>query len=210
MRKDLAIEIRQKHALGGILLYVLSTVFVTYLAFEQVIEPETWNALFWVILLFASVNAVSKCFIQENQARNIYYYSIADPRAVILAKICYNILLTLVIGLLCAGCYVVLYGSMIVHPVLFLATLLSGCAGLAGMLTLSSGIASRAGGNFTMTAILSFPLSVPLIITLIRLGSFALSAEPADGALPYIIILPVLDIIIILLAYVLFPYTWKE
>lgn len=210
IQKDLAIEVRQRHALGGILLYVLSTVFITYLAFERIIEPATWNALFWVIMLFVCINAVSKSFVQESPARLIYYYTIADPRAVILAKMIYNILLTFAIGLLCSGCYLLLYGSLLVHHLLFFATLFLGCCGLSAMLTLSSGIASRSGGNFTMTAILSFPVSVPLLITLIRLSSFSLSAEPVAGALSYITILVVLNIIIFMLAYVLFPYIWKE
>jgi len=210
IRKDFAIELRQRHALGGILLYVLSTVFITYLAFEKIIEPATWNALFWVILLFACVNAVSKSFVQESHARLIYYYTIADPRAVILSKMIYNTALTFAIGLICSGCYMLLYGSMVIHIGLFFGTLFLGCVGLSGMLTLSSGIASRSGGNFTMTAILSFPISVPLLITLIRLSSISLTAEPAFEAWSYLAILAVLNIIIFMLAYVLFPYIWKE
>ena len=61
-RKEMMLEWRQKYALGGILLYVTSTVFVVFLSFVKVL-PDVWNALFWIISLFASVNAVAKSFV---------------------------------------------------------------------------------------------------------------------------------------------------
>ena len=43
--KEVMLELKQKYVLNGILLYLVSTVFVTYLAFENAISPETWNSL---------------------------------------------------------------------------------------------------------------------------------------------------------------------
>ena len=76
--KDIKLELKQKYVLNGILLYLLSTIFVTYLAFENVITPETWNSLFWIILLFVGVNGISKSFVQESPARYLYYYTIVS------------------------------------------------------------------------------------------------------------------------------------
>jgi heme exporter protein B len=67
LKKETLLELRQKYALGGILLYVASTVFVVKLSFLKT-APEVWNALFWIISLFASLNAVVKSFVQENSA----------------------------------------------------------------------------------------------------------------------------------------------
>jgi heme exporter protein B len=89
VKKEILLEWRSKYALSGILLYVFSTVFVCYLSFRK-INPVTWNALFWIIMLFASVNAIAKSFMQENRGRYLYYYSICSPQAVILSKIIYN------------------------------------------------------------------------------------------------------------------------
>src|SRR5688500_1827509 len=91
--KELTLELRQKYVLNGILLYVISTVFISYLSFKRVSDPPTWNALFWIIMLFASVNAVSKSFIQESKGRQLYLYTLASPQAIILSKIIYNMLL---------------------------------------------------------------------------------------------------------------------
>ena len=78
LRKEILLEFRQRYAIGGILLYVVSTVFVVYLSFQQV-KPPVWNALFWIISLFAAVNAVVKSFVQESGKRQLYYYSLASP-----------------------------------------------------------------------------------------------------------------------------------
>src|ERR1035437_8050595 len=100
-KKEVKLEMRNKYALGGILLYVVSTVFVSYLSFKQIINPATWNALFWIILLFASINGVAKSFINETRGRQLYLYTLASPQAVILSKILYNSLLLTVLSILC-------------------------------------------------------------------------------------------------------------
>ena len=105
IQKEIILEWRSKYAFNGILLYVVSTVFVCYLAFKQ-ISPITWNALFWIIMLFASVNAVVKSFVQESRGRQLYYFVIASPQAVILSKIIYNILLLQLLTAIALGFYV--------------------------------------------------------------------------------------------------------
>jgi len=100
IRKEITLEWRQKYALNGILLYVVSAVFITYLSVGAKmgnLSIPTWNALYWIIMLFSAVNAVAKSFVQEHQGRQLYYYMIASPEAIILSKIIYNTGLTLIL-----------------------------------------------------------------------------------------------------------------
>ena len=46
IEKEIKLELKQKYVLNGILLYLISTIFVTYLAFDRIIDVETWNSLF--------------------------------------------------------------------------------------------------------------------------------------------------------------------
>src|SRR5690606_8784268 len=105
IQKDLVLEWRQKYAFNGMLLYVGSTVFVCYLSFGlrqfSADSGPIWNALLWIILLFTSVNAIAKSFMQENRGRLLYFYSIVSPQGVILAKIVYNTLLMLLLAIIC-------------------------------------------------------------------------------------------------------------
>src|ERR1700741_2611353 len=96
LKKEILLEWRSKYAFNGVLLYVVSTVFVCYISFHlspgfsgSAGYPIVWNILFWIIILFASVNAIAKSFIQENKGRLLYYYTIASPQAIILSKTIY-------------------------------------------------------------------------------------------------------------------------
>src|ERR1700744_2594347 len=89
LKKEILLEWRSKYAFNGVLLYVISTVFICYISFQLTPGFEksggyniVWNILFWIIMLFASVNAVAKSFMQESRARLLYYYTIASPQAI--------------------------------------------------------------------------------------------------------------------------------
>lgn len=200
---------RNKYALGGILLYVVSTVFVSYLSFKQVINIPTWNALFWIILLFASINGVAKSFIGENRGRLLYLYTLVSPEAVILSKIIYNSLLLLLISGLCLFVYSLFIGNLVQDMPLFLLTLLLGSFGFSSLLTMVSAISSKTSNNFTLMAILSFPIMMPLLMVLLKLSKNAIDGlERWD--LNYLMVLMFINVIIIALSYLLFRYLWRD
>jgi heme exporter protein B len=207
--KEVKLEMRNKYALGGILLYVVSTVFVSYLSFKQIINPATWNALFWIILLFASINGVAKSFIGETRGRLLYLYTLVSPQAVILSKIIYNSALLIFISGLCLFVYGLFIGNIIQDMPLFLIVLLLGSLGFSSLLTMVSAIASKTSNNFTLMAILSFPIMMPLLMVLLKLSKNAIDGlERWD--LNYMAILMLLNVIIIILSYLLFRYLWRD
>jgi heme exporter protein B len=165
LKKEATMELRQKYALSGILLYVTSTVFVIYLSFTGIkIEPNVWNTLFWIVSLFASINAVMKSFVQENSARQLFYYQLINPIAVILSKIFYNICLLFILNVLTLVMLRVMVGNPIHDtPQYFLAILL-GSIGFSITFTFVSAIAAKANNSATMMAILSFPVVLPILM----------------------------------------------
>ncbi|SFQ56942.1 heme exporter protein B [Hymenobacter arizonensis] len=213
LAKDFRLEWRQKSALGGLLLYVGSTVFVCFLSFSlrggQPPAPA-WNALFWVILLFAAINAVAKGFMQESPGQRLYYYTLVRPQAVILAKMLYNALLLVAVALLGLFLYTVFLGNPIQDTPLFLANLLLGAVGFATTLTLVSGIAAKAGGNgATLMAILGFPVMVPMLLLLIKVSKNALDGLDRSVSDQSLLTLLALNLLVGALSYVLFPYLWR-
>jgi len=208
--KEIRLELKQRYVLNGILLYLVSTVFVTYLAFTGTITTETWNSLFWIILLFVAVNGISKSFVQENPARHLYYYTITSPEAIILSKILYNLILMAILSLLALLFFVLLMGNLIQNPALFLTALILGSLGLSSVLTMIAAIASRASNNFSLMAILSFPIVLPLLMTLMKVSGSALNSLSWSGNIPLLLILLIINVAVILLAFVLFPYLWRD
>ena len=210
IQKEIRQELRQKFALGGILLYVVSTVFVCYLSFRSIIDKPTWNALFWIILLFASINAVAKSFIQESKGRQLYYYTLVSPQAVILSKIIYNSLLMLVLSLVCFFAYSVFIKSLVDDLPFFLLTLVLGSIGFASVLSMVSAIASKTNSNFSLMAILSFPMLIPLLLSLMKVSKYAVDGLDRSLSFPYFGVLLLINLMVIVLSYLLFPYLWKD
>lgn len=234
--KELKLELRNRYALGGILLYVISTIFVCYLSFTGLLDLMAWNALFWIILLFASLNAVTKTFVAENKARQRYMYTLANPQSIILSKIIYNTILVLVLMLvsllfygLTLGTELWLIGGMQVqgsgtmnatltnlnildqaNTGMFIVAVVAGALGFACVFTMVSAIAAQTNNNLGVSAILGFPLILPMLLLLIEFSHKALTGSGWNEAAYYLGILVALDAVCLALAYLLFPYLWHD
>lgn len=209
LRKEMTIEWRQKHALGGILLYVISTVFVVYTAIKGV-QPNVWNALFWIVILFASVNALVKSFVQENSSRQLYYYTIANPTAIILSKIIYNSGLLFLLTLLSYGAFILFAGNPVKDVGQFFLAMFLGSVGFSISFTFIAAISAKANNSSTLMAILSFPIVIPIILTLLKLSSNALRLMQDSSISKDIMTLVAIDVLMIATAFILFPFLWRD
>jgi len=209
IHKDMLLEWRTKYAINGILLYVVSTVFVCYQAFKSV-DPATWNALFWIVLLFASVNAINKSFVQESRGRQLYYYTVASAKAVILSKILYNMMVMLLLSSIAYLVYSIIFQNPLGDPLLYLAVVLLGSVGFAAVFTMVSGISAKAGNNSTLMAVLSFPIIIPLLLLLIKASKNAMDGLDRSASYDELLVLTALNIITVAISLLLFPYLWRD
>ncbi len=208
--KELTLEWRNRYALNGMLLYVVSTVFVCYMSFRNVVSVPVWNALFWIIMLFASINAVGRSFIQEQKGRLLYYYTTCSPQAFVLAKMAYNSVLMVGITFLAYAIYAWWIGDLVQDHVMFCITLFLGSTGFALILTLMSAIASKTDNNMSLMAILSFPVQLPFLLTLIKVSKNSVDGLDPSVSYGLLIILVMIIVIVVALSYILFPYLWRD
>lgn len=210
LKKDVLLELRQQHSFYGILLYVASTIFVLYLSINNP-EGEVWNGLFWIIQLFVCVNAVAKSFLQESRGRMLYFYTISGAREFVIAKLIYNIILMLIMSLLSLGLFFILLKNPLSNTLLFTGIVCLGGISLSLVFTLLAAIAAKAQQNAALMAILGFPLIIPQLLLLIRLSKSAFGEVFREGALVQLSLLIVgLDIMVIALSIILFPFLWKD
>ncbi|CAN5550908.1 heme exporter protein CcmB [soil metagenome] len=210
LKKDLLLELRQQHSFFGILLYVASTIFVIKLTINNP-DGEIWNGLFWVIQVFVCVNAVAKSFLQESRGRMLYFYTIAGAREFIIAKLIYNIILMLLMCLLSLCLFFVLLKNPLVDTPRFIAIVCVGGISLSLVFTLLAAIAAKAQQNAALMAILGFPLIIPQLLLLTRLSKSAFGEIFRDGALLQLSLLIIgLDIMVVALSIILFPFLWKD
>lgn len=209
LKKEILLEWRSKYAFNGILLYVISTVFVCYLSFKTT-PPLVWNALFWIILLFAAINAIAKSFIQESKGRLLYYYQIASPQAIIIAKIIYNILLMILMATIALVFYSIVFQNNVGDVPLYLVAVLLGAISFSTVFTMISAIAAKASNNGTLMAILSFPVIIPLLMLIIKLSKNAMDGLDRSVSLDEIGVLCSINLIVIVISLLLFPYLWRD
>jgi heme exporter protein B len=208
-KKDTLLEIRQQYSFYGVLLYVAATIFVLYLAMGQ---PETnvWNGLFWMIQLFVCVNAVAKSFLAESKGRMLYFYSIAGGKDFIIAKLIFNVLLMIIMTLTSWLLFTALLGNPVINALKFFGITILGGTSLSLVFTFLSAIAAKAQQNAALMAIMGFPLIIPQLILLMKISNIVFSDVLQAGLLQIILLLTGLDILVVALAVILFPYLWKD
>ncbi len=208
IKKDLLLEVRQQYSFYGILLYIMATIFVLYMTIQ---EPETkvWNGLFWVIQLFICINAVAKSFLQETRGRMLYFYSIVNPRDFVLAKLVFNSVLMLLMSFLSLFLFSLFLGNPIKKLPQFIGLVMLGGWSLSLVFTFLSAIAAKAQQNAAIMAILGFPIIIPQLMLLMQLANTVFSDKTAIAASTLLLIV-MLDVLVIMLAVILFPFLWKE
>lgn len=209
LKKDLLLETRQQYTFYGILLYIASTTFIVYLSMGMP-EEKVWNGLFWVLQLFVCINAVAKSFLQESRGRMLYYYSIVSPTNFVLSKLGFNAILMLLMNLLSLAIFTILLGNPIGKMGEFLLISILGGISLSLVFTFLAAIAAKAQQQSAMMAIMGFPIIIPQLLLLMKISSAAFSSVVQLGWWNMIAMLIALDLMIIALAYILFPFLWKD
>jgi heme exporter protein B len=209
VKKDLVLELRQKYAFYGVLLYIVSTVFVVNMMMGQP-EEKIWNAQFWVLQLFVSVNTIAKSFLQESRGRLLYFYSLVHPRCFIAAKLLYNILLMALMSVIALVCCFMFLGNPVINVGYFVGVVMLGGVSLSLLFTMLAAIAAQANQNAALMAIMGFPIIMPLLMMLANIARSAFTPVFQPGLLRMFLLLGGMDVLIVALAMILFPFLWKD
>lgn len=204
------LEWKQQQNYLALLVYVISTAYLTYLVFNGLISAQIWNAFFWVIFIFASVQAAHRSLSQEGEKRFLLYLGMVKPGVLILGKILYNFLYLFLVGIMVFLVFLLFMGNKVNNPEVFILLIFLAALDFAAILTFVAGIASKAGNNPALPAILSIPLLYPQILVLSAVSLRALTGFSWVINANYLLVLPMLALVSALLAYVLFPYLWRD
>lgn len=207
LQKEWLLERRQGYAFASLSAYTLALVFLVSFALKGTAGAGTWLVGYWLVVLFVSVNAAAKSFMGETAGQTLYLYQMARAEAVLLAKLLYNSLLVLALGMQALLLYLVFMGNPFSSLGLFLPGAVLGCVGLGAGLTLVSAIAAQAGNRTTLMALLSLPVVMPQLFLLVRIGQGALNDILRWGDIGF---LAGVIAILTVLSLVLFPFLWRE
>ncbi len=206
--KEIKTEWRNRYAINGILVQLVSAVFIINLCFPS-IKPATWNALFWVIVLFSAVNAIARSFIQERDGRLLYFHTLVNPLAVLFSKMLFNTLLSITITLLTLLMFAIFFNGIQWDIWRYGTLILLFSIGLGVLFTTISAIASKTKAGGIIMPLLSFPLIIPMIMVAVAGGVLIVIGDHTNF-LQNASVLLLMDVMIALLATVLFRFLWQN
>lgn len=208
--KEFTIEIRQKQSILGILLFCLILVFLLYKTLNR-LEGLPWAVLIWVILLFVGVNAIVKSFTQEHQNTRIFYYTLYNPTTLIIAKMTYNFLILCLLFTLIFTFFSFFFGNFIKDWSLFIKAALLGNLGLSVLFSFIAAVSTSSDdNNALMMSILALPLTLPILLLVIRCTAVAMRLITDTAIVEDLWMLVAIDTLFIGLVILLFDELWMS
>ncbi len=212
LQKEFSLELRRKSVVAGLGLYLLSMVFISYLAFalrQSLISPLVWSALFWITILFTAINTVAKSFIGEKKGLDIYFYSIVSPTEVLISKIIYNFLLCLLMSVAAYFLFSLFLNDPVQDKMTFLIVLVLTSLGFSASLTMLSGLSAKANNSNILMAVLSFPVVISILLMAIRITKNCMDDLDPSVSYDKILVLLAINALVGSVSYLLFPFIWK-
>ncbi len=212
-KKDWQSELRTRYAINALAMFILVTISVILFSIgnERISEYLT-GGLLWVVVFFSAMSGLSRSFVsEEERGTTMTLQLIAKPSTVFNGKLLFNLTLVFIMNFAITLLYAILFDSfIIVNYYLFIITFIFGSIGIAVSSTLIAAIIAKANTKGTLYPVLSFPILLPLILTLLELTRFSMDGNTINDALVYIGVIVSYNVIMLTAGYLLFDFIWKD
>jgi len=209
LKKEFVLELRQKYAIGGILLYVASSTMLVFLSMGA-LNATLWITFYWLLMLFAAVNAIAKSFTNDAGDQQLYLYQLANPQIVLLAKVVYNFLLLFFMAGIGILVFIILFNNPINNYGIFTTVFFLGILSFSVLFTVMSAIASQSGGSAVIMPIISFPVIVPVFVLLLKLSTASVGNMGSLNFYKDVFSVLAINVAILSVSFLLFPYIWRD
>ena len=165
----------------------------------------------WISIFFSTSNGLSRTFVKEEERETSIALKLSsDSTAVLTGKLLFNLVLSFALNILILILFILITDYSVKNVSGFLITVIIGNFGLVSASTIIAAIISKANSKGTLYPVLSFPVLLPLLITVInatKLASLGVGTEKLYGE---IIILVSYTIVITVVSYMLFRFVWED
>jgi len=211
--KDVQSELRTRYALNALLMFVLTTVSIILFAIRGD-QPSSavLAGMFWVVVFFSAMSGLSRVFVsEEERGTAMTLQLVAISSSVYFGKLIFNILLTLSLVLGVTVVYTVAFPGFTIQSLdIFLTTVALGSLGLASAATIIAAIIAKANTRGTLYPVLSFPILIILLMSVMNATAKALDGVPFEEAAVDFVVLISYVMVITAGSYLLFDYVWKD
>ncbi|MFC2133550.1 heme exporter protein CcmB [Bacteroidota bacterium] len=212
-RKDWQSELRTRYAINALAMFILVTISVILFSIgTEKISDYLTGGLLWVVIFFSAMSGLSRAFVsEEDRGTTLTLQLLAAPATIFNGKLIFNLLLVFLMNIAITILFSLLFESFLIENIsLFLITLFLGNIGIAVSSTIIAAIISKASAKGTLYPVLSFPILLPLILTLLELTKFSMDGKSLDESLVELAVLICYDVIMLTASYLLFDFIWKE
>ena len=212
-RKDWRSELRTRYAISALIMFVVTAISIILFSLgSEGAPPDALSGMLWVVIFFSSMSGLSRTFVMEEERRtSLTLQLLAPTSAVLFGKLLFNLVLVFGMNALAVFLYsVFVTGFLIKTYSIFLITVLLGSIGLAAASTLIAAIIAKANTKGTLYPVLSFPILLPLLLTVIngtRLSSEGAFLNEAAGDFQVLISYIV---VMVVASYLFFEHIWED
>jgi heme exporter protein B len=155
-------------------------------------------AYLWMSVLLASTLQLERSFLTETESGALEAILLipTSPTALFYGKAIANWAQLLLLAVVCLPLVVVLYGTEVQGPFLWLPIVaILGTAGLAAPGTLYAGMTARIRGGQVLLPLLLFPLVVPAVLAAVKATSLVLLGDPMGQISSWVALLLCFDLV---------------
>lgn len=210
--KDLRLETRSRYALNTILMFGVTTLAVVSFSLGQSGLPsQLLAALYWIIIFFSAMAALSQVFVREEESQTAMTLKLkADPTAVYLGKLAFNLLLLSLLAVIVTPLFFILTDADTGNILGFVLVAVVGVVDLCAATTLVAAIISKAAIKGALFAVLSFPLLILPLMMLVTASTRLLGGDSLSAAATSIQGLVAYAVVMITASLMLFKFVWQE
>lgn len=212
-RKDLRSELRTRYAISALVMFVITTISIILFSLGSESAPaDALSGMLWVVVFFASMSGLSRTFVtEEERGTAMTLQLMATSSAVLYGKLLFNLILTFGLNVMTVVLYSAFINGFVIRTIsIFIITIVLGSIGLAAAATIIAAIIARANTKGTLYPVLSFPILLPLLLTVIHATRLAAEGAFLEEAYGEFQILVSYIVVVIAISYLVFEYIWKD
>lgn len=209
-QKDLRLEFRTRYTVNAIFLFALTTLVAVSFSISAVgLSSNISASLLWIILFFSSMTGLSHIFVREEEQQTADTLRlVAPPTAIYLGKLFFNTILLLGLEIIIVPLYLVFMNISVGNIPLFFVVMLFGSVGISSVATIIAAIISRANAKGALFAVLSFPITLPILVSAIHGTTLSIQGKTFLNCMSEIQVLISFTIVIVTASILLFEFVW--
>jgi heme exporter protein B len=210
--KDFKSELRTRYSLNALVMFAVITLTVVSFSIGMFsLSTKVKSSLFWIVIFFSAMSGLAQVFIKEEEAKTSSLLKlVSSPEAIFAGKLLYNLVLLLFLELIIVPLFIIMLGFSILNFWLFLCVLVLGSLGLVCATTIIAAIVAKASVKGALFAVLSFPILLPLLVTVISGTNLAAEGASFSQGLRDMQVLFSYAVVMFVASFLLFDFVWEE